>query len=207
MRTVTFSDPRIQQLFNQQFVNTHTNTEGDPTAGQSIRHRPGEPAGTCIRGNGKQNIQTIFMTPAGEIFHAATGFLSADDLLAEAGYAVQLFGELKQAETNERAERVVDSHRERLKALGGSSAFDDMAKRFSSLNPSTARQAINGTMSGGSIDPSRMFQEFAHQQIRQDQQFSINHPLITCQQLERNPEMLVGNGKSFFASSSSGNNR
>jgi len=106
MRTVTFSDRNLQNMLNQNFVNTFNNTEGDPTAGQSIQHRPSDPAGSCIRGNGKQNVQTIFMTPAGEIFHVATGFLSSEDLFKEAQFSLDLFGEMHGEPESWKAEQI-----------------------------------------------------------------------------------------------------
>ena len=116
MRTVTFSEPSVQNLLNQNFVNTFSNTRGDPTAGQSIKHRPTDPAGQCIRGNGKQNVQTLFMTPEGEIFHVATGFLSADDLQEEAKFSLKLFDEIqKNRDSNQRRRWSPKSHRDRLK--------------------------------------------------------------------------------------------
>jgi hypothetical protein len=205
MRTVTFSDPRIRNIFNQHFVNTHTNTEGDPNAGQSIRHRPGEPAGNCIRGNGKQNIQTIFMTPEGEIFHVATGYLPADDLLDEAKYALQLFGKLKETESDKHAALVTRSHRDRLNEIGESvdSGFDGMFRMMNSFD----RPASSSAASGNPPVPGQMFQQFVQRQFREDQQFSIDRPLMSYHRLEQDPTPLVGNGKSFFASSSSGSNR
>ena len=98
MRTVSFSNQSVRSLLNQEFVNTFTNTTGDPTAGKSIWHSPKDLPGQCARGVGGQNVQTIFMTPEGKIFHAANGFLSADDLLNEVKFAKELFGQIKEAD-------------------------------------------------------------------------------------------------------------
>jgi len=91
MRTVSFSQPQVNQTLSNDFVCFTTSTEGDPSAGQSIRHRPKDPAGPCVRGNGQQNVQTLFLTPEGEIFHAASGYLAPEDMLAELEYARELF--------------------------------------------------------------------------------------------------------------------
>jgi hypothetical protein len=33
MRTVSFSDSKVRHLLNNEFINTFTNTTGDPTSG------------------------------------------------------------------------------------------------------------------------------------------------------------------------------
>lgn len=210
MRTVSFSDPRVQNVFNQQFVNTFTNTYGDPTAGQSVGHRPNEPAGMCIRGNGKQNIQTIFMTPVGEIFHVATGYLSADDLLVESKFALELFDNLRKQEPDSRAQRVVESHRDRLLANNlkprSGNEMSELFKAATQMNPGSGNR-FRGSGSKNAGPGAGLFQSMINRQFQGDQQFSMDHPLITYQRLEQDPTTLVGNGNSFFASSSSGNSR
>ena len=211
MRTVSFSEPSVQNLLNRNFVNTFSNTRGNPTAGQSINHRPSDPAGFCIRGNGQQNVQTIFMTPEGEIFHVATGFLSADDLIDEANFALTLFDDMKQNRDSNNASLVAQSHRNRLKQLG----FDDsdindvsgMSRIMKMANNlgSGSRVPMGGRQSGNLVPGGDVFQPFIERQIIGDHQFSIKYPLITGAQLEQDPAKLVGNGQSFFASSSSGN--
>ena len=125
MRTVSFSQPQVQATLAREFVCFTTSTEGDPTAGQSIRHRPRDPAGPCLRGNGQQNVQTLFLTPDGEIFHAATGYLSPDDLLTELEFARDLFATLQQAPAAERGAVVQRQHRQRLEQLNYSPAEID----------------------------------------------------------------------------------
>jgi len=112
MRTVSFSNQEIQNVLNDNFVNTFINTKGDPTSGMSIDHAPNDRSGTCVRGNGKQNVQTLFLTPEGGIFHAATGFLSSEDLATEISFAANLFKQLEQS--NNDVQIVEDSHRQRL---------------------------------------------------------------------------------------------
>ena len=125
MRTVSFSQPQVQATLARDFVCFTTSTEGDPTAGQSIRHRPRDPAGPCLRGNGQQNVQTLFLTPDGEIFHAATGYRSPTDLLTELEFARDLLATLQQAPADQRAEVVQRQHRQRLEQLGYSPAEID----------------------------------------------------------------------------------
>ncbi len=211
MRAVSFSDPRVRNQLNQQFVCTFTNTEGDPTAGQSIAHRPGDPPGGCIRGNGKQNVQSIFMTPHGEIYHVATGFLSEDDLSQEIQFAANLFDEIQKRPEMSR-QVVVEGHRARLAQLGFSDAEIDSQNGFEMFMgmgmemPGMTGGAINGSGSRGSggFDP---FAGFVRAQMLSDNKFPIRNPLMDWRSLESNPATLVGSGKSFFASSSSGGNR
>jgi len=201
MRTVSFSDPNLQNLLNSRFVNTYTNTKGDPTSGSSVWHEPGEPAGNCIRGNGQQNVQTIFMTPEGQIFHVATGYLPAEHLFQEANFALHLFDQIKRLEADADIEKLIsDAHQHRLSQLG----FDDSAIQATS-EMDRIRQVANGmrTSPGSSDD---MFQRFSQRQILDDHQFSIKHPRMSYQQLESNPATLVGNGKTFFCSQSSSSN-
>ena len=75
-------------MLNEDFVCATINTEGDPTAGASVGHAPTDSCGSSFRGIGRQNVQCLFLTPKGEIFHVASGFRGADDLESVAGVAV-----------------------------------------------------------------------------------------------------------------------
>ena len=194
MRTVSFSQADVRDLLNSQFVNTFTNTTGDPTAGQSIRHTPKEPAGMCIRGNGQQNVQTIFLTPKGDIFHAATGFLSSEDLIKEANYALNLFNQLQSNSDDSDAAIVANAHQQRLQQLG---LANTSSRPWNSMMPMSP-------VDGHSFRPNQMFQHMIDRQIQRDNQFSVDRPLLNYRQLENDPTPLVGNGKTFFSSSSSG---
>ena len=210
MRTVSFSEPKTSQFLNQHFVNTYRDTTGDPTSGQSIWHQPGEPAGQCLRGNGKQNVQSLFLTPSREIFHVATGFLSPADLLEEAQFALQLFEKLKR-ERGEKRASVIDAHRERLKSSGFST--DDIAQTnplaqvMGQMPNFASGHLATGKPLQSSPRPGQIFETMIRRQFLEDQQFAIEHPLMSWEQLERDPTPLVGNGQSFFSSSSSGNQR
>lgn len=211
MRTVSFSDPKVRRLLSNNFVNTFTNTYGDSTSGLSIAHRPSDPPGPCIRGNGKQNVQTIFMTPDGEIFHVATGFLAPEDLAEEARYANSLFQEIVQQEPETVRDRVSTSHKDRLFKAGFSEQEIVSRSPFAAMmmfNPATSGN-LNlmsgpGERSPGNFgSPQGIFDGFIKQQFLQDNQFSIQNPLMSWQQLQNDPTTLVGRGKSFFASSGS----
>jgi hypothetical protein len=212
MRTVTFSEPDLQNLLNQNFVNTFSSTRGDPTAGQSIKHRPTDPAGQCIRGNGKQNVQMLFMTPAGEIFHVATGFLSADDLQKEARFSLKLFDQLQKNRDSDSRPLVAQLHRDRLREVGfdeaeinSQSEMARLMKMDDGFGAASSRRPNSRSQSQNSFPEGNVFQRFIEQQFLGDNQFSIKHPLISHKQLERDPTVLVGSGQSFFGSSSSGN--
>ncbi|MEZ6096212.1 MAG: hypothetical protein R3C03_18635 [Pirellulaceae bacterium] len=146
-----------------------------------------------------QNVQTIFLTPGGEVFHVATGFLSSEDLLEEAEFALNLFEKLKSEDVNRKA-IVQDAHRERLKENGiepmSASTSPEMAKIQS-------MQSMISDMQSGSNNRSP-FDFMIRQQFMSDNQFPISRPLMSAADLERDPTPLVGNGSSFFASSSSG---
>ena len=203
MRTVSFSEPAVRNLLNRNFVNTFTNTKGDPTSGQSIDHAPGSPSGNCIRGNGKQNVQTIFMTPDGEIYHVATGFLSGEDLAQEANFALKLFKTM-QKKPESKSDLVVAAHQSRL-AENGFSDREIKANDPVSQMAMMGLPGLNGSSSKSVGDkvPRDVFGGFIKRQFLADNQFPIQYPLLGWDQLEEDPAKLVGNGKSFFSSSSS----
>ena len=180
MRTVSFSNDKVRDLLNGEFVNTFSNTTGDPTAGKSIWHDPSDSPGMCIRGNGKQNVQTLFLTPQGKIFHAATGYLSADDLVDEIEFAQNLFSEIKG--TPGSAKNLVrDAHQDRLKELGNGKEI---------VPAGIIGEAFHGLVAG---------------QLQSDQKFCADNPLMSYREFEKDPGKLVGHGKSSFVSTSSNN--
>ena len=211
MRTVSFSSPDVRNLLNNQFINVFTDTTGDPTAGRSIGHAPGEPAGFCIRGNGQQNVQTIFMTPAGEIFHVATGFLSPEELATEVRFALQVFHRISSVVSDNR-KIVVDAHRQRLSDSGFdsnqiSSRIPMQMMMSGTEMPGMSQLPSSGDNPAGKLsapDMDNVFSGFVRQQFLTDNRFSMDYPLITWKSLQEDPAKLVGNGQSFFSSSSSG---
>lgn len=209
MRTVSFSDKNVQKVFNTKFVNTFTNTVGDPTAGQSLKHRPNESPGPCLRGNGKQNVQTIFMTPAGEIFHVATGYQSSEDLLEESQFALKLFKQIRSRELDNQKSIVFNVHEKRLQSPGKNqrsplSEFDSVVSKFmpnQKFGSSTRNNRFGNGIPGMNMNIPGMNQFFG---TEGDQRFCMEHPMITHKELERDPAKLVGEGSSFFASSGFG---
>lgn len=211
MRTVSFSNQRVRNAMNNQFTCCYTNTAGDPTAGASFSHAPADAPGPCGRGAGRQNVQTIFMTPRGEIFHVSTGYLDAGDLLEEADFARTLYAELRRTKADEG--RLVESaHHRRLRQLG----FQDreIASRDSMLGdmllsgpnpqdfgiqlPSVTKLA--GVSFGGRDgDP---FSDVARRRRLQDHKFVMARPMMSYEQFQQDPRSLVGHHNSFFGSHS-----
>ncbi len=195
MRTVSFSNKSVRKLLNNEFVNTFSNTTGDPTAGKSIWHSPDDSPGHCERGLGEQNVQTLFMTPEGKIFHAASGYLSPDDLLAEIRFAKGLFVRLKESGFGSKG-LVREAHRERLKDLGYPE--EEIAGAMSN-DPFKAADLVQG-VEGGSI-----FAGKTKKAVLAGNAFSIEHPLMDYRTFEEDPTVLVGKGSSAFVSQANGN--
>jgi hypothetical protein len=198
MRTVTFSTPEIQSVLKQHFVPLYTNTSGDATAGESFKHAPGDPAGSCIRGNGEQNVQVIVLTPDLKIIHALCGYIDADDLYAELEFASKLFEELKK-EPGSAEETVCNAHRQRLRNAGFDDSHIDASNDFELMQAMFSGQTPTTTGSGGGV-----FDGFVRQRVLKDGRFCIHHPLMDSSQLESDPGELVGRGQTFFGTSSSG---
>ena len=215
MRTVTFSAARVRKALQDDFVCYYTNTKGDSSAGASFSHAPNDPPGPCGRGAGRQNVQSIFMTPAGEIFHVATGFLSAGDLLAELRFAANLFAEMLK-DSKRRNAAVVVAHRKRLKELGFTqsdlSAPDNRLNDMLLTGPNPGDFGINvpkpqdfGFKIPVRVNGVNLFQDIARQRVLKDHKFVMKHPLMTESQFQRDPGELVGRHRSFFGTNSAFN--
>lgn len=198
MRTVSFSDPTVRNTLANEFVSAYTNTQGTANTGMSFSHSPNEPPGPCGRGAGRQNVQTIFMTPRGQIYHVATGFLSPQDLREELDFAGQTHQSLQQAGAN--PQTLVALQSKRMNQLGFSqpevfneNQFQDLATMFS---PSDLGIEMPG---------SRLFGDVGRNRVLRDAKFVMKYPLMDHQQFEQNPALLVGHHKSFFGSNASFN--
>ena len=176
MRTVSFSSDPVQETLKTKFIAAVVNTTGTPATGASCKHAPNEQAGMCTPGIGHQNVQCLFLTPEGEIFHAVTGHQSPKALAEELTYAERLFAKIKENPEQAR-ELVVERHRATLAALGGPAQF----------GPDMMTGMLDGSF-----------------RRRKDTQFCVDHPLMSWNDLQRRPELLVGNEKTFFASKSGG---
>lgn len=189
MRTVTFSAPEVQNVVSNHFVALTSNIEGDRLAGESIGHAPSELPGDCIRGNGRQNVQTIFMTPELEVMHVATGYISPAELLVEMQFVCELFERLK-TEKGNRHDLVRASHADNSFRTG----LEKQASRLLVSNPSldTESRLTDSRMTGGGGAPLSL--------AKQDDRYMQKRPLITMKQFEEKPGELVGTGKTFFSS-------
>ncbi|HEV3006707.1 MAG TPA: hypothetical protein VGX78_19710 [Pirellulales bacterium] len=201
MRTVPFSSPAIQKTLKSRFICARVNTTGEPTAGASFSHAPSDPPGPCLRGNGRQNIQLLFLTPGGELFHALTGYVGPEDLAEELTFALETY-EALQSQHDDREQIVRDAHTERLQSLGyneaqihqtGDDPIGGMLAGMAGIAPALAR---------GEFAPGEMLDGLARGQVLSDYRFAIRHPLLPWKRFK--PAMLVGQGKSFFGSTSSG---
>ena len=208
MRTVSFSHPEVQQKLASQFECVFTDTTGNPTAGSSLKHAPRDSPGPCGRGAGRQNVQTIFMTPKQEIIHVSTGFLSGRDLVAEMDFAKSLFDKMLQAPEHQ-ASLVESEQVRRLKNLG----FDDreISQPFNPLtdmmiggpNPKDMGLHLPGPGNRGQNAAMDLFAKMDRQRILKDARYVIDAPLRSRESFEQDPGQLVGRGKTFFGSTGS----
>lgn len=201
MRTVSFSDSRVRKLLNEEFVCLRLNTRGDPTAGESFSHAPRDSAGPCLRGNGRQNVQILFLTPDGEIFQVLTGFVGPDDLHSELQFALATYGKLDRPQKDKRA-AVRDAHIAYLQQRGYSNAeierpADNLPALFASVVPHLPTGGDDNVTFDSVLD------DITRSHVLVDHRFAIEHPLLPIASFK--PETLVGNGKSFFGSTSFGN--
>lgn len=212
-------------MLNNEFVCCYTNIKGNPSAGASFSHSPRDQPGPCGRGAGRQNVQTMFMTPAGQIFHVATGYLDPNDLLDEARFARQLYADLRRnrASGNQTsgAQTVVAAHQARLEKTGFTpqqisapeNRLNDMLlagpnpRDFGIQIPGLTGFGGNGANFGGKgAGPvGNPFADVARKRSLKDHKFVMANPLMTHKSFETDPRSLVGHGNSFFGSHSAMN--
>ena len=168
---MSLSDPQVQRLLNTRFVCAWENTEGQPAAGASFAHRPRDPAPSCVRGNGEHNVQVLFLTPRGEIFHVLAGYVSPKDLNEELRFALATFDALGKAAAESRKSVVTKAHEGMVKQL--------------------EKRSFPGPLG-----------DWERRRALADHRFAGQHPLLPVDSYR--PEMLVGNGQSFFGSSTGG---
>ena len=209
MRAVSLSSPLVRKKLRDDFVCYAINTEGDASAGSSQAHAPQDAPGLCAEGIGNQNVQTLFLTPAGKIFHTASGYRGPDELLAELNFAKSLFDGMRR--TPEQAQHLIrTSHRNRMKLAGFTD--EELDHRPSRMNPfEQIRQAMPRLTQSSAqrnaftaFDPQRMNDEFFSGKTRMaqllDYRFITDHPLMPFDEFEKDPRLLVGNATTAFAS-------
>ena len=112
MRTVSFSQAKVQAELNNHFVCHMINTEGETGSGSSQAHAPTDKAGRCNEGVANQNVQLLFLTPKGEIFHTASGFRGPKTLEDELKFSRTLFTKI-QKNPSDASKIVRTAHNER----------------------------------------------------------------------------------------------
>ncbi len=207
MRAVTLSSAPVRKKLSEDFVCYVINTEGDASAGSSQGHAPRDAPGICAEGIGNQNVQTIFLTPAGEIFHTASGYRGPQEFLAELDFAETLFDRIRR-KPDQAQQLIRTSHRDRMRLAGYTD--DDLNRGPSQMNPfadmmeSMPRLTQSSGQRDTLFDPKRMNDEFFSGKTRMAQPFDYrfiqDHPLMPFDEFERNPRLLVGNAVTAFAS-------
>lgn len=115
MRAVSLSDERVQELLKDKFVCATVNLQGNPQAGFSFNHKPGDPARPVPGGLGERNNQMLFLTPQGEIINARAGYVGPKELLAEIELSLAIREALpKIPEAKAQKEAVVKAHKDYL---------------------------------------------------------------------------------------------
>ncbi len=221
MRTVSFSSPPIQQVLSDNFICHIVNSEGDPSAGMSQAHAPTDPAGLCSPGIGSQNVQTLFLTPDGDIFHTASGFRGPEALADEIQFAGELFQGIQAAPELAR-QTIPAMQRQRMLDAGIDDRMLDadprteVAQMMNELRASVTGFGHSNGMQGSLLTGMRhgrmpqqmqqlgdsIFAGKTQQARMQDYRFAVHHPMMPLDEFLDNPRSLVGNGVSAFASGS-----
>ncbi len=175
----------MQTILKKEFVAAWVDTQGDDAAGGSFAHDPEDSPGSCVRGNGRSNLQMLVLSPDGGILHAMAGFVPHDELLVELRYALDTFA---------LAERSGDLAREavRLRHEELLAPEDGLVERLD----------LNELSSKGEIDREtmqRLMNQFRRDNVERDREFVRKHPLLPIGKFETS--MLSGGGISFFGSS------
>ena len=209
MRTVSFSNAQVQDVLNKEFVCCSTNTLGDRSAGASLAHAPTDPPGPCGRGAGRQNIQVVFLTPEGQVFHVVSGYLDSVALLDEITFAREIWMEVNEAES-EAKEVVENKHQQRLDSLGytnreirgvGTPNFELRLKGLSPADLGFEFPKLPGLeLPGGT--PLPFGEDLSRLRTLKDHHYAMHHPLIPYRQFDQKVSELVGEGVSFFGSHS-----
>lgn len=190
MRTVSFSADPVQKLLKDDFVCATINIDGDPTAGASLAHAPTDSCGSSSRGIGRPNVQCLFLTPTGEIFHVASGYVGPRDMAKEIGFAKKTFDAIQKSPEN--AKKLVSTmHAARLKELGFGSSV-----AASRTSPSSI---LAGGNRFGGIDINAIRRARTPQQMRallaQQQQQMVNQ-IADAQ--KRTQNLMQGSGGNDF---------
>lgn len=206
MRTVSFSSPAVRKMLQNDFVCQLINTTGDPTSGSSVGHAPRDTPGICTRGIGKQNVQCLFMTPGGEIFHAASGFRSPEDLRSELEFSLALYRSIRKKPAD--SEQLVrEAHIQRLRKQGFG---DDVITRSDPTGMLTTMHTMRdfAGLNRSTGNPLNAMQNVFAIKGRgselSDGRFSVHYPMMPMEEFLENPRVLVGHEASAFQSVGNG---
>lgn len=195
---MSLSNAKVKKLLNDEFVCAYVNTEGDPNSGESFSHRPRDPVGPCLRGNGEHNVQMITMSPAGEIFHVLSGYVGPEELLAELKFAQATWHELAKVDDAAARKKLVATAHEKFARELEDRHFDEDESPLAS----GFREMQKGLQPAFGGEMENLTAGFTGRRAALDHAFVVKHPLLKYQ--EYRSEDLVGNAKSFFGSTGFG---
>lgn len=202
MRMVSFADRDVQRELSPQFVLLSTNMEGKLGAGRSVGHLPKDEPGLCPPRLAHQNCQVYFLTPQLKMFHAATGFLSPEDLAKETQFAEELFSAI-QKRPKAAVETVVNFHRGYLKKQGFTdrdlAGPADPAERLLA-NSTGLNLPLVGVPNAGPPNMQNLFGGIERGRILRDHQYLMEYPLISLADFEQDPTPLIGHANFAFQS-------
>jgi hypothetical protein len=174
---VSLSNGPVQKLLAREFVSAWVNTEGDAAAGASYAHAPSDAPGSCIRGNGRANLQILALTPDGRIFHAMAGYVSPTDLSAELKWALATWKQMQTTPTLQ------------------SAMVAERARDYQTSGPKpTPRERLVGGSEGRDV-----FQDHIERGVTRDATFVEQHPLMPIADFRTS--MLGRGGATFFGAS------
>lgn len=195
MRTVSFSKAPVQTKLENEFLCSYTDITGTKNTGKSFKHAPQDAPGSCGRGAGRQNVQTIFLTPRGKIFHVATGYLSSDDLMGELEFASSTYDAIQDSNPQQATRELVGIHAQRMSDLGFSRDQIYNPSEFQEMKTGFSPSDLGFTSSKNSI-----FGDIGANRMLRDAQFTMRNPLMSRSEFMSNPTELVGSRPSFFGS-------
>ncbi len=193
MRTVSFSDARVRKELSENFICAHTNIHGSEFCGSSHEHALDSTPGECGRGAGRQNVQLVFLSPAGKLIHVSTGFLSPVDLMGEIVFAKKVHKATHQQTKRIQCARTREMHIARMMKLGFS--------EFEIQNTSRQNEELLSRTGFSSSDNSGESDiRVSQARMLRDAKFVISNPMIDIFAFQSRISPLVGRHRAFFGS-------
>ena len=154
-------------------------------------------------------MQTLFLTPEGEIFHTASGFQKADKLVSEMDAATDLWKKIRKDRKNAR-EIVRGVHLARLEEFEKTKAADTRRNhsRQQDAMPRQFRPAnILSAMQNAPSMADNVFSRKTRQSAYDDARFGAQYPMLPIDEFQKTPSLLVGTAVSSFASGNASGGR